>query len=120
MKPNKAPGNKSPPGIRPFLCLKGKFIKEKESPKLALRKCKVKDKMNKFESMSKSDKALMSRDKDVSKKVNEDKIKRIIELFETGNAPKVVHAPSKIEDASKENKLGKMECVVELLMLSRF
>ena len=50
-------------------------------------------------------------DKDISKKVNEDKTKRIVELFETGNSPKVVHTPNKIEDVIKEDKLGKMERV---------
>ena len=96
-----APIHKSPAGIKPFLCLKGKIGGECGSPKVKIKE-KVKDKISVFESKAKAIKDTVDKDKNLEVELQKNKIKRLVEVFEKGKAPKVVHAPT--EDEFKEDK----------------
>lgn len=96
----KAPENKSPAGIKPYLCLKGKLTtRDLRSPRVKDR-IKVREKVENFESVAKA--AGKTEAKKESKvKSNSQKIKLMVELFEKESAPKMVHAPNIVEVCDK-------------------
>ena len=99
-----APIQKSQAGIKPFLCLKGKIGGERGSPKVKIKQ-KVKDKINEFESKAKALKDTVEKDKKLEVELQRNKIKKLVEVFENGKAPKVVHATKVVHAPVKvENK----------------
>ena len=48
---------------------------------------KIKDRLNVFESKAKAIKILIDRDKNLEVELHRNKIKKLVEVFEKGNAP---------------------------------
>lgn len=128
IRSKKSPDKNSPVGIKPFVCLKGRFHREKGSPKSLkfkegdATKVKVKERINNFESIAKNSEVPKCKSNKNTMDLKDIKIKRIVELFESEEASKVVQAPKNVEIDGASGVIGdafRVKDAFKLLMDSR-